>query len=318
MLVLVGPTDKAVETRVSNVLQACRSARLCVTVHNVGTEFKMPHLDDFSCVVMATKNRIVPPPQEVDKIEHFVRHGGGLIGINPPACPGLATVLGLHTPAPKQPERPDSFGTIRFNIDLFPGLKGLELDAEWIAPFARYSLDERAGNEVVAEVDRWGAIGWRRIYGEGRVFVWNCNLIDNRTGRGLFVQSILDVHAVSARAIANVGVVWVDDFPAGITDRHAEPISSEFGFSYLRFLDEVWFPDMLELAETFGISYSFAIPFTYNDQRRPPFEFAEWELERKPDDENGDSYSVYFAKKAAQHGELCLHGAPNVRGVGIH
>ncbi len=58
-------------------------------------------------------------------------------------------------------------------------------------------------------------VAWTRKHGEGTVLFWNTDaLVNLKTHRGLIVQSLHHVRRRFVTALANVGMMMVDDFPA--------------------------------------------------------------------------------------------------------
>ena len=148
-----------------------------------------------------------------------------------------------------------------------------------------------------------------RQVGQGRVIYWNTAVLSEKIMRGLVVQSVAAVQRIAVLPIANVGVLQVDDLPPMDLDGALEPVASEFGgMTCMEFYEDVWLPDILDLAKRYDLLWSFFPIFNYDGLAQPPFSGDYW---RRPMAEEGGvavPYRPRLARRAASHGELGLHG----------
>lgn len=312
-LVIASSVDPIVPSLLKQLGIAFRNAKLLLDTFDLETPEVKLNLEDYCSVLLVCPLTINKHEHLLSLLDLYVQGGGGLVVANPQESPVLSKLCGIQ-----------KFQTITANInktiesldvtfvgDLFPASVGLTQNLI-LADVAHHILDQTAQFELIAEDSLNRPLAWRRQYKKGIVFVWNLVLGEEQWSRSWLVQSILSVQAIAVQGIANVAMVQIDDFPAPFVNASREPIRSEFGMSVLEFLDEVWLPDMLQIAEKYDVQYSFALPFNYNATIEKPFDFAEWEAETVCYKGENIPYGAYFAKIIGDKHELCLHGYNHV------
>uniref|UniRef100_UPI0040489A03 DUF2194 domain-containing protein n=1 Tax=Roseivirga sp. TaxID=1964215 RepID=UPI0040489A03 len=145
--------------------------------------------------------------------------------------------------------------------------------------------------------------------GNGSVIHFNTSISFEKSDRGLLFAAILRGLEGIPYPIANVNAIFIDDFPGPLYDIPSEPIKSELGINQAQFVTDVWWPDMLDVAEEFGVKYSAYTIFNFNEIKAAPFLFNEWDLNKTTKDNKTQSSAQWLSKQVINNGfELAIHG----------
>ncbi len=309
ILIVHDSTDTFGELAYANTVQALDYAHLTYDdIDLVGTT-SWPDLSQYSAVLFVTELLGQIDQPQAEKISNYVADGGGVAVVYRGWNPHLASLFGIEVGSEWPALLVESEGGLNFLIDFFPGVKGLIVSPEVAGGHVPYDVQLQPDAEVIATSISNRPLAWLNQYGQGRALFWNTALLAAKDTRGLIVQSVSNVQRVSVLPIANVATIQIDDFPAGFPDEQLDPINTEYaGISTVEFYSQVWYPDIISIARRFGLAYTFLIPFNYNNQVTPPFNFQEWEHSRIRLDGQDVPYGLFAAHMTAQEGELGLHG----------
>lgn len=125
-------------------------------------------------------------------------------------------------------------------------------------------------NEKVATVHAWeekeGGVPliWEADYGEG------CFVVDNfgmytKAMRGFFSASLSLFKPVFLYSVINGSTFYLDDFPSQIPGGNSDYISRDYQTSIRDFYINIWWPDMMNLADKYGIRYTGLAIECYDD-----------------------------------------------------
>jgi hypothetical protein len=149
--------------------------------------------------------------------------------------------------------------------------------------------------------------------GKGKVIYFNSSLYLEKIERGLLFTGVLKGLEGIPYPIANTSTIFLDDFPSPVYDIKSEPIKSELDLTVTDFVKNVWWPDMVDIAKKYKISYSAMICFDYKNKVDPPFIFDQWDQHKVKVNRKSVVLSQFLAKDAEKKGhELCLHGYNHV------
>lgn len=262
----------------------------------------------YGAVVVATESLYRLEGNEALKVKQYVSEGGGLVVLYRTWNPLLREVFGIYNR--REPEFSTSGATVRFNDDTFLGAQGMVLDQSLLADFTSFNLLLLDSAEVlVSSVDGKRPFVWLNHYGQGRVIYWNTDWLAAKEFRGYIVQSVLAVQPVAISSLVNTAVFDIDDYPAPSSTQKREPVGTEFGLSLPDFYHKVWYPDMMELAERYGIKYTWIVPFNYNGRTSPPYDdYGEWVDATININGQKVPLTAYYSHICAQNGEMALHG----------
>ena len=154
---------------------------------------------------------------------------------------------------------------LKIQDNFMVGAAGFEY--AWEEPSASV-LDVRLDAACTVHVASNGANAvpmlWERNYGKGRFVVNNHGMCEKVT-RGLTAAAYSLLQDVFAYPVINSSVFFLDDFPSPVPMGNGEYIRKYFGRDISSFYSNIWWPDMLELAEEHGVKYTGVIIDNYED-----------------------------------------------------
>lgn len=188
---------------------------------------------------------------------------------------------------------------IRFNTNILIGMKGYEIDDEFITNSSlRMDLNEQA------KVHMTSASGdpllWETPYGKGKFVVFNGTMLEEKTSRGLITGMTGLVIPDMLYSIFNVKLLYIDDFPAPFPNGINEELYRVYKRSQPRFFKEVWWPDMVRLARKYDFKYTGVLIETYEDDVQAPF--------MTPEQADRSSLTTLGREIIKGGGEVGLHG----------
>ncbi|WP_162984864.1 DUF2194 domain-containing protein [Mesonia aquimarina] len=201
-----------------------------------------------------------------------------------------------------------------FNIPYLPNFK----ERPYQNKVPHYGLTE---NNFSNRVDIWATSFTDKSFpliiknnlGKGKVIAFNTTQYAEKEDRGLFFSAILAGLEGVPYPVANVSTIFLDDFPAPMYNIKKENIKSEMNITQSEYYREVWWPDMLQLAEDENLIYSTYLCFDYRNLTDPPFLFKEWESNTFIKEEKEQAQSGWLAREVrkSKH-DLDLHGYNHV------
>lgn len=105
---------------------------------------------------------------------------------------------------------------------------------------------------------------WETDYGKGKFVVDNFGLCEKAT-RGLFAASYSLLTDVGVYPVINGSVFYLDDFPSPVPSGDGKYVKRDYGTSIQDFYTNIWWPDMLDMAEEHGVKYTGVIIDNYED-----------------------------------------------------
>lgn len=105
---------------------------------------------------------------------------------------------------------------------------------------------------------------WEASYGEGKFVVNNFGMCD-KAYRGFFSASLSLFGDVFVYPVINGSTFYLDDFPSQIPSGNSYYITRDFGTTIRDFYINIWWPDMMNLSDKYGIKYTGLAIECYND-----------------------------------------------------
>ena len=105
---------------------------------------------------------------------------------------------------------------------------------------------------------------WETDYGKGTFVVDNFGLYEKAT-RGFFAASYSLLTEAGVYPVINGSVFYLDDFPSPVPSGDGAYVKRDYGTSIRDFYTNIWWPDMLSLANTHGVRYTGVIIENYED-----------------------------------------------------
>lgn len=105
---------------------------------------------------------------------------------------------------------------------------------------------------------------WEASYGNGTFVVNNFGMCD-KAYRGFFAASLSLFGDVSLYPVINGSAFYLDDFPSQIPEGNSSYITRDFGTTIRDFYINIWWPDMMNLSDKYGIKYTGLAIECYDD-----------------------------------------------------
>ena len=122
-----------------------------------------------------------------------------------------------------------------------------------------------------AEVYAWTDEGkglplvWAQDYGKGRFVVDNFGLYVKAV-RGFFAASYSLLEDVCAYPVMNGAVFYLDDFPSPVPSGDGSYVTRDYHTTISDFYTNIWWPDMMKMAERYGVRYTGVVIENYEDK----------------------------------------------------
>lgn len=141
---------------------------------------------------------------------------------------------------------------------------------------------------------------WKSPYGEGNFITMNSSIISEKNSRGMIVGMLGLNEKSFIYPIFNTKTFFIDDFPAPIAKGKNDIIYNEYKQDLPNFYRNVWWSDMIQVANKHNIIYTGALIESYNDQVKPPYSNSE---------DKELTYLIGFGRELLQSGgEIGFHG----------
>jgi len=168
-------------------------------------------------------------------------------------------------------------------------------------------LSDNAKVYAAAENENGVPLVWRTKYGEGIFVVDNIGIYE-KAMRGFYAASYSLLSDVCAYPVINASVYYLDDFPSQIPSGNSEYIMRDYQTTIRDFYINIWWPDMLNFADKYGIKYTGLAIESYDDN-------VDGTLEAKPDTGTFLNFGNMLLRKGGElgyhgynHQPLCLYG----------
>lgn len=125
-------------------------------------------------------------------------------------------------------------------------------------------LSERAEVFAVTDSDRPTPLVWRTACGEGTFVVVNLGFCERST-RGFYAAAYSLLEPVCVWPVLDGATFYLDDFPSPVPGGDGVYLRRDYGTTVSEFYANIWWPDMLALAERYGFAYTGAVIENYGD-----------------------------------------------------
>ncbi len=170
----------------------------------------------------------------------------------------------------------------------------------WGEPYStvlNVRLDSRAVVHMVSDDSNETPMLWEYDYGDGR-FVCHNHGICERTSRGITAASYSLLEDHFAYPVINSSLFFLDDFPSPVPMGDATYIEQYFQRDIASFYANVWWPDMMRLADQYGLRFTGLVIEDYSEQTEGPF----------PRQTDTDRFRYFGGLLLEQGGEIGIHG----------
>lgn len=227
-------------------------------------------------------------------IQNFVQVGGRIIIANRlDSDSSWNTLFGIT----KKEGFKDVKG-LTFEEVLFPGYPDLSSSSPLFTHSSmNITLDENTTNTWITAEDT--PILWTNDYGEGKVLYWNTTALNDKLGRGMFVQSLGTIFPTFATVQLGAEIMYIDDFPSPIPSGELKNLTTE-KISVEEFYKKHWWKNMKDISEELDIKYTGVAIGTYQNKVTPPFENFTGK--------NRNTYLLFGRELLSHGGEIGIHG----------
>ncbi|APQ16699.1 DUF2194 domain-containing protein [Maribacter hydrothermalis] len=244
----------------------------------------------------------------VDSLLKFVSKGGTLFITKAAEDERMSFFFGM-TPNADWSTNLEASG-LYFKKPIFPGMQNQSFDNKTIhLGFDGSNFSSKVNVLVTAHNNKDYPVLIENRIGNGKVILYNSSEILKKEKRGLlFAASLLGLEGIPY-PIANIGTLFLDDFPSPVYNEKGETIYYKNGDSKSEFLKSDWWPKMKELATEENIKYTAYVTFNSNKNTDGNTEFKAWEKSRLLEGKNEDGTNVWLANEFTKKGhELGLRG----------
>ncbi|NJB36534.1 DUF2194 domain-containing protein [Croceivirga sp. JEA036] len=249
----------------------------------------------------------------LDTIYQFVAKGGTLFIANVAGDERAAHLMGM-TPSYKFNRDHNAKGYY-FLKEIFPTAKNKRLPAvdDVHEGFSQENFKDEIDVWATASNNKEYPILFSHSLGQGKVIVHNSVNRFYKISRGVLFASLLGGLEGVPYPVSNVANVHLDDFPAPVYNIYKEPVKSNLNKNMSQFVTDIWWPDMLALAQRLELKYTAYPAFDYNYNVQPPFIFGEWEYNKFNRSGYEEEISTWLGRQLKHNGhELGLHGYNHV------
>ena len=228
----------------------------------------------------------------------WVENGGGLFVYFPPQGDtffrALSAQMGIQESGWQMYELPG----FRCTSDLLLGGSGKDYMIE--EPFESaltLSLSNDCIVHIVSADERELPVLWERRNGDGKIVFMNFGIM-GKAYRGLYAAAYSLLSDAFSWPVINGSAFYLDDFPSPVPSGTSTYIERDYGLSVSDFYTNIWWPDLLEFAEQYGIRYSGMVIEDYSDDLDGPFET----------NMNSQRFQYFGSSLLRNGGEIGLHG----------
>lgn len=119
---------------------------------------------------------------------------------------------------------------------------------------------------VYACADKKGGVPlvWKTKYGNGAFVIDNIGIYDKGM-RGFYAASYSLLSDVCVYPVINSSTFYLDDFPSQIPSGNSEFIKRDYNTTIRDFYINIWWPDMINFADKYGLKYTGLAIESYDD-----------------------------------------------------
>ena len=205
------------------------------------------------------------------EIMDWVSGGGGIMVYFPPQGDTFFRALGAQMGIRESGWEMYEIPGLRFRSDLMLG--GLGKDYTIEEPYESaltLDLSSECTVHMVSADERELPVLWEYPHGEGRVVFMNFGIM-GKAYRGIYAAAYSLLSEAFCWPVINGSAFYLDDFPSPVPSGTSAYIERDYGISVSDFYSNIWWPQLQELAEEYGIRYSGMVIEDYSDGLEAPF-----------------------------------------------
>lgn len=265
-----------------------------VTV-DLAQDGEIPALKQYQTMVIAMPN-LDPLGEHVLQIMQWVKKGGGVMFAMTPEKTGYLDVIGPQIGIESSAYKYVAIEGITPSEDFMLGGGQTYMFSDPFESSLSVALNDRAQVEAVSTNGRTPLV-WRSSVESGTAVM--CNIgIYVKVFRGFYASAFSLLSSAMAYPVINSAAFYLDDFPSPVPSGNGKYIKRDYNISISEFYSQVWWPDLVRLAERYGIRFTGVMIENYGDDTKD-------DPVRQTDNTQFEYYGGLLLR---QNGEIGYHG----------
>lgn len=256
---------------------------------------EIPTLKQYQTMVIAMPN-LDPLGEHVLQIMQWVKKGGGVMFAMTPEKTGYLDVIGPQIGIESSAYKYVVTEGITPSEDFMLGGGQTYMFSDPFKSSLSVALNDRAQVEAVSSNGRTPLV-WRSSVESGTAVVCNIGIYVKMV-RGFYASAFSLLSSAMAYPVINSAAFYLDDFPSPVPSGNGKYIKRDYNMSISEFYSQVWWPDLVRLAERYGIRFTGVMIENYGDDTKN-------DPVRQTDNTQFEYYGGLLLR---QNGEIGYHG----------
>ena len=256
---------------------------------------EIPTLKQYQTMVIAMPN-LDPLGEHVLQIMQWVKKGGGVMFAMTPERTGYLDVIGPQIGIESSAYKYVVTEGITPSKDFMLGGGQTYMFSDPFKSSLSVALNDRAQVEAVSSNGRTPLV-WRSSVESGTAVMCNIGIYVKMV-RGFYASAFSLLSSAMAYPVINSAAFYLDDFPSPVPSGNGKYIKRDYNMSISEFYSQVWWPDLVRLAERYGIRFTGVMIENYGDDTKD-------DPVRQTD---GAQFEYYGGLLLRQNGEIGYHG----------
>ena len=256
---------------------------------------EIPTLKQYQTMVIAMPN-LDPLGEHVLQIMQWVKKGGGVMFAMTPEKTGYLDVIGPQIGIESSAYKYVVTEGITPSKDFMLGGGQTYMFSDPFKSSLSVALNDRAQVEAVSSDGRTPLV-WRSSVESGTAVMCNIGIYVKMV-RGFYALAFSLLSSAMAYPVINSAAFYLDDFPSPVPSGNGKYIKRDYNMSISEFYSQVWWPDLVRLAERYGIRFTGVMIENYGDDTKN-------DPVRQTDNTQFEYYGGLLLR---QNGEIGYHG----------
>lgn len=256
---------------------------------------EIPTLKQYQTMVIAMPD-LDPLGEHVLQIMQWVKKGGGVMFAMTPEKTGYLDVIGPQIGIESSAYKYVVTEGITPSKDFMLGGGQTYMFSDPFKSSLSVALNDRAQVEAVSSNGRTPLV-WRSSVESGTAVMCNIGIYVKMV-RGFYALAFSLLSSAMAYPVINSAAFYLDDFPSPVPSGNGKYIKRDYNMSISEFYSQVWWPDLVRLAERYGIRFTGVMIENYGDDTKN-------DPVRQTDNTQFEYYGGLLLR---QNGEIGYHG----------
>ena len=256
---------------------------------------EIPTLKQYQTMVIAMPD-LDPLDEHVLQIMQWVKKGGGVMFAMTPEKTGYLDVIGPQIGIESSTYEYVATEGITPSEDFMLGGGQTYTFSDPFKSSLSVALNDRAQVEAVSSDGRTPLV-WRSSVESGTAVMCNIGIYVKMV-RGFYALAFSLLSSAMAYPVINSAAFYLDDFPSPVPSGNGKYIKRDYNMSISEFYSQVWWPDLVRLAERYGIRFTGVMIENYGDDTKD-------DPVRQTDNTQFEYYGGLLLR---QNGEIGYHG----------